>query len=100
VRSGLVTHFPLEIGDSLAEVIEPGLFEAIEPGALECQLLAAHAALELRSVALRFGQCKLALALIVALEDGQKLSRLHVLPLGDAHLIHAHARPGPDHDRP
>jgi hypothetical protein len=70
VRTGLLTHFPLEIGDCRAEAIKTGLFEAIEPGALECQLLAAHASLEPPSVALRFGQGKLALALVVTLEEG------------------------------
>jgi hypothetical protein len=100
VRGGLVTHFLLEIGDGFLQAIEPGLFESVEPISFECQLLAAQASLELRSVALRFGQGKLALALVATLEDGQEFSRLHVLPRGDAHLFHAHARSGPDHDRP
>jgi hypothetical protein len=95
-----MTHFVPQVGDGRAEAIEPGLFEAVEPGAIQCHLIAAQASLEPRGVALRLGQGKLALALVVTLEDGQEVSRLHVLPLGDAYLFHAHARPGPDHDRP
>jgi hypothetical protein len=100
VRTILLTYFRLEIRDRRAEAIEPGLFEVVEPSPLECQLLAAHASLELGSAALCFGQGKLALALVVTLEDGEQISRLHVLSLGDEHLLHAHARSGPDHDRP
>jgi hypothetical protein len=100
LRTVLVTHIPLEVGDGRVEAIEPGLFEAVEPGALECQLLAAQTSQEPRSVALRFGQGKLALALVVTLEDGKQISRLDLLPRGDAHLFDAHARPGPDDDRP
>jgi hypothetical protein len=99
LRTILVTHFCLEIGDGRAEAIEPRLFEAVEPGALECPLVAAEASLEPGRVALRFGQGKLALALFVTLEDGEQFACLDVLPLGDSHLFHAHARPGPDHDR-
>jgi hypothetical protein len=68
--SGVLTHFPLEIGDGRAEAIEPGLFEAIEPRPLECQLFAAQTSLESRGFALGFGQGELALALIVTLKDG------------------------------
>jgi hypothetical protein len=98
LRSSLPTHFVPEIGNRRAEAIEPGLFEAIEARPLECKLFTAQASLEPRSVALRFGQGELALPLIVTLEDGQQLSGLHVLSLGDAHLFHPHARSGPDRD--
>jgi hypothetical protein len=70
LRTVFLTHFRLEIGDGRAEAIEPGLFEPVEPVSLECQLLAAQASLEPSSIALRFGKGKLALALVVTLEDG------------------------------
>jgi hypothetical protein len=63
-------HFPLEIGDGRTEAVESGLFEAVESGSLECELLAAQASLEPSSVALGLRQGKLALALVVTLEDG------------------------------
>jgi hypothetical protein len=100
LRSGPLTHFPLEIGNRRAKAIEPGLFEAIEARLLECELFAAQTSLESRSVALRFGQGELALTLVVTLEDGQHFSGLYVLPLDDAHLFHPHARSGPERDRP
>src|SRR5262249_16181349 len=74
--------------------------EAIEPSALDCELLAAQTSQELRSVALRFGQGELALSLIVTFEDRQQFAGFHVLPLGDWYLFHAHARSSPDHAHP
>jgi hypothetical protein len=93
-------NLALEVVDGEAEALQPGLFQSIEPGAFEGQLLTTEPPLEAGSVALRLGQGKLTGTLIVTLENCKKFARLYVLALGHGHLFDAGAGPRPDDDHP